>query len=297
MSSAPTDFITNLQVIAEDGVTYQLYGGAPARFIALDGVGIPPMRRILQKSPTQHGATDKGFRLEPRRMTLTLYIDADTTLQADAYRDALTNIFAPTNDPLRLRITKKDGSERQIDCYLDGQIDYPMSSRIGASHAVVVPLVAPEPAFYNRFLWFQEVMMPTSPVEIAITMTGCTWDDWPLFSVTGPITNFQIEHLVNTTSIDTLTLIGDIPAGELWEFNLRPQYKTLWKKVGSVGYNRMAYLDIATIGAFATMRVLSDKSARAYNTAAVSNRFVFTGSGLSATSKVIMYYYRRYLSL
>ena len=149
MASSPTDFIQNLQVIAEDGVTYQLYGGSPARFMALDGVGIPPMRRIIQKSPLQHGATDMGFRLEPRRMTLTLYVDADTTLQGDAFRDKLTHIFLPTNDPLRLVITKKNGALRQIDCYLDGQIDYPMSGRIGASHSVIVPLIALEPAFYN----------------------------------------------------------------------------------------------------------------------------------------------------
>lgn len=295
MSSAPTDFITNLQVIAEDGVTYQLYGGAPARFIALDGVGIPPMRRILQKSPTQHGATDKGFRLEPRRMTLTLYIDADTTLQADAYRDALTNIFAPTNDPLRLRITKKDGSERQIDCYLDGQIDYPMSSRIGASHAVVVPLVAPEPAFYAPTMREEHTSLASSPAEYAVPMAGYTWDDWPVFRVTGPITDFQIEHKVSTTQVDVLTLSGDIPAGDTWQFDFRPGEKHVFEVFSLL--QKMAFVDLATVGAFSTMRVLSDKAAKAINAAAVSNRFIYTGTGLTAASKVIMYYYRRYLTL
>ncbi len=295
MSSAPTDFITNLQVIAEDGITYQLYGGAPARFIALDGVGIPPLRRILQKSPTQHGATDKGFRLEPRRMTLTLYIDADTTLQADAYRDALTNIFAPTNDPLRLRITKKDGSERQIDCYLDGQIDYPMSSRIGASHAVVVPLVAPEPAFYAPTMREEHTSLASSPAEYAVPMAGYTWDDWPVFRVTGPITDFQIEHKVSTTQVDVLTLSGDIPAGDTWQFDFRPGEKHVFEVFSLL--QKMAFVDLATVGAFSTMRVLSDKAAKAINAAAVSNRFIYTGTGLTAASKVIMYYYRRYLTL
>ncbi len=295
MSSAPTDFITNLQVIAEDGITYQLYGGAPARFIALDGVGIPPLRRILQKSPTQHGATDKGFRLEPRRMTLTLYLDADTTLQADVYRDTLTNIFAPTNDPLKLDITKKDGSVRRIDCYLDGQIDYPMSSRVGASHAVVIPLSAPEPAFYNQTQVVTEVMMPTSPAEIAITMTGCTWDDWPVFDITGPVTNFQIAHQAGTTAIEALKLISSIPDGEVWELDFRPHYKFIWKK--STGASRMQYIDTTTISAFATLRVLSDKATKAIDTAATSNRFIFTGTGLSAATKVTMYHYKRFLSL
>jgi len=295
MSSAPTDFITNLQVIAEDGITYQLYGGAPARFIALDGVGIPPLRRILQRSPTQHGAIDKGFRLEPRRMTLTLYIDADTTLQADAYRDTLTNIFAPTNDPLKLNITKRDGSVRRIDCYLDGQIDYPMSSRVGASHAVVVPLVAPEPSFYNPTMWEQHTSLATSPAEYAVPMAGYTWDDWPVFRVTGPITDFQIEHLVSTTQVDVLTLSGDIPAGETWQFDFRPGEKFVMNI--STLVNKMNFVDLTTIRAFSTLRVLSDKGAKSINTAAVSNRFVFTGTGLSAASKVIMYYYRRYLTL
>ncbi len=295
MSSAPTDFITNLQVIAEDGITYQLYGGAPARFIALDGVGIPPLRRILQKSPTQHGAIDKGFRLEPRRMTLTLYIDADTTLQADAYRDTLTNIFAPTNDPLKLNITKKDGSIRRIDCYLDGQIDYPMSSRTGASHAVIVPLVAPEPAFYDPTQVATTLMIPTSPLEIAVAMAGYTWDDWPVFDVTGPVTDFQIDHTVGTTSVEEITLDGDIPAGETWEFDLRPGYKNIWKLTEQ--FSRLSYVTVGTLHAFAAMRVLSDKAAKAIDTTATSNRFIFTGTGLSAASKVVMYYYKRYLSL
>jgi len=295
MSSSITDFISNLQVIAEDGVTYQLYGGSPARFMALDGIGIPPVRRILQKSPLQHGATDKGFRLEPRRMTLTLYVDAENSVQADGFRDTLTHIFLPTNDPISLLITKKNGAVRKIDCYLDGQMDYPMSGRVGASHAVIIPLIAPEPAFYNPTQITTEVMMPSSPVEIAVSIASYTWDDWPYFRVTGPITGFQIDHTVGTTVVELLTLTGDIPVTQVWGFDFRPGYKTVERI--SIAGNELNHVVPTTIRAFTTMRVLSDKAAKAIDAAATSNRFIFTGSGLSAASKVQLLRYERYLSL
>jgi len=93
-----------------------------------------------------------------------------------------------------------------------------------------------------------------------------------------------------------LTLIGDIPAGETWGFDFRPGYKTVLK-LGAIIYNRLQYVDVTTITAFSTLRVLSSKAAKAIDAAAASNRFIFTGSGLSAASKVDLYYYARYLSL
>ncbi len=54
---------------------------------------------------------------------------------------------------------------------------------------------------------------------------------------------------------------------------------------------------MATLGAFSTIRLLSDKMAKSISASAASNKFIFTGSGLTAATLVKMYYYKRYLSL
>jgi len=138
--------------------------------------------------------------------------------------------------------------------------------------------------------------MPTSPVEIEIALAGYTWDDWPVFNVTGPVTDFQIQQKVASTSVDVLTLSGDIPAGDTWGFDFRPGYKTISDFYNSYA-NKMSYVDVATLGAFSTIRLLSDKMAKSISASAASNKFIFTGSGLTAATLVKMYYYKRYLSL
>jgi hypothetical protein len=127
-----------LGLIAEDGNTYNLYSGQnPADLIALDGAGMATVRRITQRTPLQQGVTDRGFRLEPRRMTLALYINQPDELMADQMRDKLAYIFSPTISPLKLLATRLDNTQRQIDCYVDGTLDFPQSERLGPSQKVI----------------------------------------------------------------------------------------------------------------------------------------------------------------
>ena len=122
-----------LNLIAEDGNTYALYSGQnPADLLALDGAGVATVRRVTQRTPLQNGVTDRGFRLEPRKMTLALYINQPDELSADLMRDKLAYIFGPTISPLAAGHAP-DNTQRQIDCYVDGTLDFPQSERLGAS--------------------------------------------------------------------------------------------------------------------------------------------------------------------
>jgi len=295
MVSAATDPIQNLQVIAEDGVTYQMFGGAPARFVSLDGTGVPPVRRILQKIPLEHGVVDKGFRIEHRPMILTLFLEAETTAQGDAYREQLVNIFSGTDDPLSLLITKQGGAQRKIDCYLDGAIDYSMSNRLGASCLATIPLVALDPAFYDPTQRSVGGSLVSLPIQAVIYHAGCTADDWPIIDITGPITSASIQHLA-LNAIERVDVNGAIPAGETWRFDFRVGHKTVRRT--SDDANRLSYITEATRSSFDTLRILSTKAVMAFNPLATAyQQLFFDGSGNTADTFVAIYWYRRYLSL
>lgn len=284
--------INDLQLIAEDGVTYALLGRqGPVHMVYLDGVGLPSVRRILEKSPLRDGAVDRGFRLEPRQMTLSLYLDGLDEQQTDDLRDGLAKIFSPTDTPLKLRATRKDGEIRQIDCYLNGLLDFPGSARMGKGQPVTIPILAPDPTWYYPT---QQTVTIAGLAVGTIPLADYTADDWPIIDMTGPITNPSIEHGAGG-SIENLTIVGSIPGGETWRFDLRSGYKTLRRT--SDDANRMSYMNTATISAFSTMRILGTKAAQAQYAGAPSNTFTITGSGTTGATSTVIYWYKRYLSL
>lgn len=285
--------LASLQVIAEDGNTYNLYSGQnPADLLALDGAGVATVRRITQRTPLQNGVTDRGFRLEPRKMTLALYIKQDTEPLADAMRDKLAYIFGPTITPLKLLATRLDGTQRQIDCFVDGTLDFPQSERLGASQKIMVPLTAPDPTWYDPAQVNSTTSLSAMPVTTTnYSTTGITADDWPVFQITGPVTNLVITHAPVGDAIDFTGTT--IPGGETWTVDLRPGYKTVYRN--SDNANRLYAVTTSSVRYFGTLRMLNQKLAASYSVA--YNRFALTGSVTTGASSFTVKYYKRYLSL
>lgn len=285
--------LQTLQVITEDGGAYNLYSGQnPADMMFLDGAGMATVRRISQRTPLQNGVVDRGLRLEPRKMTLGLFVRQETEPLADVMRDRLAYIFGPTNTALQLRATRLDGTQRQIDCFVDGTMDFPQSGRMGASQKVLVPLYAPDPTWYDPTR--QAVTQSLSSLPLTgtqIPAAGISADDWPVIEVTGPITDMKISHSPVGDNID---LTGaTIPGGETWVFDLRPGYKTIVRQ--SDNANRIQYLVVGSIRYFGTLRILNQKLTAAYGQ--TFNRFSVTGSGTTGASSITTRYYKRYLNL
>ena len=279
--------------MAEDGNIYNLYSGQnPADFLFLDGAGMATVRRITQRSPLLSGVTDRGFRLEPRKMTLGLFLSQIDEPTADTMRDRLAYIFGPTLTALQLRATRLDGTVKAIDCYVDGTVDFPQSDRLGASHKVLVPLYAPDPTWYNPTRQAVTQSLASLPVTgTQIPAAGLTADDWPVIEVTGPITNMVINH---AQVGDTIDLTGaTIPALETWEFDLRPGYKTV-RRMSDLA-NRIDKITASSIRYFGTLRVLNQKLAASYGF--TYNSFTVSGSGTTGASSITTRYYKRYLSL
>lgn len=285
-------YVKNFQVYTPDGTYHQLFGGPPVNFKSLDGVGIPPIRRITQRISLQNGVQDRGFRLEPRRLTLNLELTGLDQIQADAYRDKMAFIFAPTDQVVTLVITKMDASVRCIDCYVDGSYDFAMSQRIGANDTVSIPLYAPDPTFYDPTQQSSSINLSSGSGSASLNVQGVTWEDWPIIDVTGPVTSFEIDH---TPAGDVLSFSQAVPSGETFRIDLRPGYKTVTRT--SDDASRIDWLTPAIVGAMSTMRVLSERDCRNLNPGQVVNGFACTGTGTTGASAVDIYWYKRYLSL
>lgn len=287
--------LKNLQVISEEETTYTLYGGGSDVYtVFLDGAGLPPVTRILEKAPLQHGATDRGFRLDPRRMTLQLFLKGWSEAQTDAARDLISHIFLPTNSPLILKVTRDDNVVRQIDCFLDGTLDFPMSQRIGAGQPISIPLVAPDPTWYESTVTVSSGDLSGGSVNINTVVTGMTWDAWPFIDITGPATDLELTH---TPGGEVITFVAAIPAGEIFRIDTRPGFKTVRRT--SDNANRMSFVDPDTLLSFATLRILGQKAMKAVDGSWANpyNQWAFTATGTTGATVVNIRWNRRWLSL
>lgn len=290
--SLPNDLLQNITVTAEDGVVYPLRGGRPCSFMWLNGAGVAPIRRITQRSPLQDGVVDRGYRLNERQMTLGLYIPATSAYNADQAREMLAYIFSPTTTPLKLTCTRLDGTVRQIDCFTNGTISFEQSERSNGAQQVVVPLLAPDPTFYDPTQVVQTASLVSSPNDIFPNVTGMTAQDWPIIEVTGPVTSLEIFH---GSVGETIVITGTIPALETWRFDLRSGQKTL-KRV-SDGASRLTYVNTANLAGFSTIQVRTEKEVRMMGASPSLDTFTFSGVSTTAATSVSLKFYRRFLSL
>lgn len=285
--------LNNLQVIAEDGVTYGIYNKTDyAQMVLLDGSDMAPVRRTLQQVTLANGAIDRGFRIDSRQMVLNLYLEAATEAALELMIDALINIFAPTDTALKLRATRLDGTQRQIDCFLDGKLDTSQSKRIGMGQPVIVPLIAPDPIWYDPTQQSATVSLSSGSGTINIPAT-MTWEDFPVIQATGPLSGFYMW--MNSTYY--LEFTTPIPASETFIIDLRPGYKTV--KRSSDGASRISYMNPAYLTNFNLFRLFPLKMCKMLNPAATQNVMLFgsPGGGNTSASSVTVTWYKRYLSL
>ena len=135
-----------LEVIVA-GVTYDLSDKVAYWHMRSKGFGLADSKRLMLQGPLQHGASDVGYRLQPRKLQLVLLLSKDTEAAYWAGRDALLRLFRPADALLKLRFTA--GSiVRQIDC-APLSVDLDSGDRRLYDHIVPVELSAPDPSWYD----------------------------------------------------------------------------------------------------------------------------------------------------
>ncbi len=250
-----------LRVIV-DGTTYDLNDLTTYTHLRSAGFGMPPVRRLTQQGPMQHGVSDVGYRLQPRILQLVMFIDED---DEDAYwgrRNAILDIFKPSDTVLQLQTVHGAGVVRQLDCHYSGGLELGSDGRMGWAHRMGIELYCPEPSWYNPTadivtytgtlvggLYFP-ALVPllfsggTYVDNTDITYVG-TWRSYPTVLITGPCDRAIVENLTTDEKLDmTYTLL----AGESITIDCSYGVKTAIKQPGDV--NMIGYLssdsDLAT---------------------------------------------------
>lgn len=289
------------------GISYSLSDGTYANWISTTGVGLPAISRITEQGVAQHGRTDRGYSIDQRSLFLPLLLRSSTLAGVDTMRDNLSMILSPFTDAaIKLRVTRDDGTVRQIDCFTHEMIDMPHTptqDRIGTSQMVVVQLAAADPFWYDPTIYHAtlrtdergvdvEVDVPllldtSGALETATTIQYLgTAPDYPTIYITGPVTDLTIT---NDTTGDVLDWTGTtIAAGTTRTVTLAYGAKTI---VDANGANKIAELD--ETNSDLTSWHLEPRPAAVNG----DNDISVTGSSATDATEIRIEYYRRYLQM
>lgn len=282
------------------GVQYCLSDGTLCYWVGQDGLGMAPAHRLRERGPQQHGETDRGFLLDPRRFRLMFDVPGNDSGDVYDKRTDLIEILGPQQQPVTLRWMLNNGVTRSLDADYVDDLNYPTASRHGYLERAVVSMSAADPSFYDPELvsvlfglaaggawevpW--EVPWPIGEADIdqtvAVAYAG-NWESFPTFYVTGPITDLRIESL---TTGDALDFAGTtIAAGDVWTIDCRYGFKTVTDAAG--GNQIGALTDDDDLATFRLANAVDGSGSRV-------NAIRVTGSGATAATEILMTYYRRY---
>lgn len=286
-----------------DSTVYDLSDVAEFLLQGEEDFGMAPVRRLSEAGPLQNGATDIGFRLEPRKLRVKLATNSDDTLELYARRAKLLSIFKPRTTAIQLLKTLDDGAKRQIDCFFSAGLGFRSSDRQGMVQVEVVELIAPDPTFYDPTTVAVSFGLDGGSGEFAIPLAipwavgassinqtldvtyGGTWMTEPIVTIYGPISDAVI---LNETIGVKLDLTGaTIDAGEWVTIDTRYGRKSV---TSSLSGNRIA--DLTEDSDLATFRLEAAPDAHSgINTLRV------TGNGLTEATQVYLSYYTRYVGV
>jgi len=206
--------------VISNGVEYSLEDKTIAIIDGIDGMGIPPILRFLSKGAQQHGGTDHGFLLDPRKIRLSLRIFPDSFTDYFTKRDFLVALFSPENDPV-FRTTQPTGTKRDLAVLYDSDFSLPITADNWASEKFILSIIAPNPAYYDPTpgaLTFsiggsagdlgeiptaipEEVGGSDIDTSTVINYHG-TWREYPIIRIYGPITDALIENVSTGDKLD-----------------------------------------------------------------------------------------------
>ena len=288
--------------------------GAKRVFTSQSGFGMPNINRLTETGPFQHGATNLGFRLQPRVVQISFVMVSDhSTERFFSGRDKLFNtIFVPTNTPLKLKYYYSDGSDvvRQLDCYYNGGLSGDFDKfENSPSIPMVVELLAIDPAWYDPELKTKTyittdvvgdslvfpfsfgddedniVFAETSIASSTVLTYNGSWIEYPTITITGPITNPTVW---NISTSEKISIEYELGSGEYVIIDLTYGNKSV---VNGAGTNLIGTVtsdsDLATFHLAPSPEVTDGE-----NTIEVSGAGIVAGE-----SSIDIEYYERYLGV
>jgi hypothetical protein len=279
---------------------HQLISGGLMR-IEEDGVGLPPVQRLIERGPLQHGDTDVGFRLQPRIISLVLVADGDDDItQYWQVRRGLQRMLRPSSVPLSLRYTLPTSEVRQIDVVFAAGLGWGSADRSVLKHRAAFQLRAADPTWYDPTPvvatfglvgsgdWEIPWAIPWNigaPLQTQFVVNPGDWEANPIITITGPIIN---PVVTNFTTDEKLDFTGrTLTAGQSITIDTRYGFKTV-KDQG--GVSRLEWL--SEDSDLATFRIAADPDA-----AGGVNQLQVSGTGLAVGSSITVVFPPRYVAL
>ena len=194
-----------------DNISYSLDDRTDFYMMNHEGLLSIPLHRLSERGPLQHGITDRGYRLDPRTVILSMGINGTDSSDFYTKRATLASIFKPSNTAGFLRYVNGT-TTRQLDCHC---VAIEEGERSHHWQNIAVALLAPDPTWYDptKVFYYFGVSggADTMEVPLVIPMTvGASSINaittvtnsgqvatYPVIKIYGPITGPKIVN--NTT--------------------------------------------------------------------------------------------------
>jgi hypothetical protein len=204
-----------------DGKAWELTwpGGGITR---LAGIYLPPASRASQRTPTQHGSAELGFRLEDREVLVGLGWAASPRL-VDSRRRHPYPALGYGMGPLTLQRTLRDHTQLELrQCYYGGGLEGDSAQSFDDQEYASFKLICRDPAWYDPashtitiaytdFVYALYGDFATVDSGDGLVNHG-DWYAYPTIAITGPCEDFDLESV---TTGQRLRYYGDIAVGEV----------------------------------------------------------------------------------
>ena len=223
--------------------SFQIQDVADRRYgVLVDGIGMPPVRHVIQRSPRQDGQTLLDTRIEPRIITVGLVELSTNRAGYWTDRQSLAE-YLKQFDSLVLRKVLASGISYELDVsFLSGATGSSEDDYNTHRRRVAFQLIAHDPIWRSttprslvtglartgdefEFAITFPITFGSVDIDTNITLAYAgTWKSYPEIDIRGPITNPVIQNL---TTGEELSLTATIDDGDVVRFDLSPLTKTV----------------------------------------------------------------------
>jgi hypothetical protein len=297
-----------------NGSTYTLSGtdsvtGLEFNLLGDSGWGIPTVNSITDRGALQNGDTPIDFRIEPRSLGITLFVEAFNYVDHLQIRETISRIFKVSNNTGTLTITYSSTIasttttySRSIDVLVRSGLDFGSIDYQDYNVLVSVGFRASDPAWYDNapitISVSQAIQGTTTPIPLLIPMTmggvalnqtstivyTGTVIEYPKFTIVAGTTNITGLYIINQSTNKTI-YFPTLYANRTYTIDLTYGNKTI---VDDLGANCIGLL--ALYSNLATWSIDP-------NTSGGTNVIVISSSGANSSSTITMNYYVRYLAV
>lgn len=296
---------------APDGEIYSFDNYDDRFLISETGFGMPPVRYITSRSPTQHGETVIDYRLDPRVIQLVHRSNSCGRTEYWTKRSELLNMIRPNRSGITsydlgiLRKRLPDGSKREIRVAIEQGPEFVARDPNRWDEwafTETIRFIAHDPLFYDPVQKTANLSLATEgfvfPIGLPLlidddvidtTMTCTTEgteDTYPTITITGPISGVEITN----QSLDLeIKIRHNVSYGEIVTVYLDPGNKrVISDQIGDI-----------TAAAYYTSDLAMFRLAPHPKVTSGANTVHFYGSGVvsAGPTAISMSWYDRYIGI